>query len=560
MARLLASLILVICLALATAFVPSGVQSLSPTMTMRQSRRLRSLRAFKSFRGLNRRPRRRRRLVRECRPFRNSQFRTLNGFCNNLANPGQGAADDTFLLLARPLRSPAAGFKAPNPRRISNIVCNEDSPIPNDRGMSEFVTFFGQFLDHTVTFVPTNENEPKPIRVLRPDPVFKPTQIIPFFRSETGPDGAPLNELSSYVDAASIYGVGEDEARALRELSGGRLSLPENLLPRDDDGQFLAGDSRANENINLIAVHTLWAREHNTVAAEVASAFPAFNDEQIYQLARHIVSAELQAVVYEEFIPALTGRKLPPYRGYRPNVKAVVSNRFSTAGFRVGHTLLNSTITSISAQGKVTNFLLRDTFFKPEVFIEATIEGLLRGMTSGFASEVDNGITGEVRNFLIDAPESEEQLDLPALNIQRGRDHRLPTCNTVRRSVGLRPFTSINQITTDANVRRRLRSAFNNNVNLIDTWVCGISEDHANGSSLGPLFDRIVRTEFTRLRDGDRFFFQRRGYFTARQIRLIPTIRKLVGPNNELGTIMRSIIVRNTDLRVRDIGRSPFFV
>lgn len=134
---------------------------------------------------------------------------------------------------------------------------------------------------------------------------------------------------------ASIYGVKEKDARNLRELSGGRLKTPGGLLPRGDKGRFVAGDSRVNENPNLAAIHLLWALEHNTVAAEVARTFPGWNDEQIYKLARHIVAAELQAVVWYEFLPALTGSPLGRYRGYRRFARAVISNRFSTAAFRV---------------------------------------------------------------------------------------------------------------------------------------------------------------------------------------------------------------------------------
>ncbi len=557
MVRTVLAFAVLLCLALSTSGRPIAAKSLSPQTTMRQ---VRNRRAFNSFRALNRRRRRIRRFLRrrQCRAIADNQFRTQNGVCNNLRRPRQGAADQPFILLTRPLRPLADGLAAPNPRRISNIVCDEATPIPNDRGMSELVTFFGQILDHTVTFIPTNENAPLPISIPPGDPVFRQSQRIPFFRTETR-RGAPLNELSSYIDAASVYAVGEDEAASLRENTGGRLLLPGNFLPKDDNGQFLAGDLRVNENINLIAMHTIFAREHNTVAAEVAAAFPRFNDEQIYQLARHIVAAEFQAVVYHEFIPALTGRKLAPYTGYKRNIRAVISNEFSTAAFRVGHTLLNSTVNAISPTGETSKRMLRDAFFKPQAFLDDTLEGLLRGMMRGFASEVDNGITGEVRNFLIDEPNSEEQLDLPALNIQRGRDHGLPTCNRVRREFGLRPFTSFAQVTSNSNVARALSRAYNGNVDNMDTWVCGISEDHAPQSSLGPLFNTIVRSEFTRLRDGDRFYFETDGYFTPLQIRRVATIRKLVGPDNELGSIMKNIIARNSEIPIEEIG-NPFFV
>ncbi len=555
MIRFVLLVAVLLCFALSTCALPSVVQSLSPTMTMRQ--RNRAGRPFNSFRALNRRRRRIRRFLRQCRAVLRSQFRTQSGRCNNLQRPNQGAADQPFLLLTRPLRPLANGLAGPNPRNISNIVCDEQATIPNDRGMSELVTFFGQLLDHTVTFIPIDEEQPLPIKIPANDPVFSESQYIPFFRTEKS-NGAPINELSSYVDAASVYAVGDDESTALRELKGGRLRLPDNFLPRDDKGQFLAGDIRVNENVNLIALHTIFAREHNRVAAEVATAYPPFNDEQIYQLARHIVTAEMQAVVYHEFIPALTGSKLPRYRGYRRNVQGVVSNEFSTAAFRVGHTLLNTTVTSIGPDGSTNSRALRDAFFKPQAFLDDTLEGLFRGMMRGFASEVDNGITGEVRNFLIDEPKSEEQLDLPALNIQRGRDHGLPVCNRVRRRFGLAPFTSFQQMSSNSEVVARLQTAYAS-VDDVDTWVCGISEDHAPGSSLGVLFNRIVRSEFTRLRDGDRFYFENPRYFTPDQIRRIATIRTLVGRSNQLGNIMKLIITRNSEIPASEIN-NPFFV
>ncbi len=461
--------------------------------------------------------------------------------------------------MARPLRNIEEARQAPGARFISNVVCDEMMPKLNDRGMSELVTFFGQLLDHTVTATSTTGGRPFRIRIPSDDPTFNSSQSIPFIRTVKR-GGSPVNELSSYLDAASVYGVGEDEAMELRERKGGRLNLPDNLLPRGGDGQFIAGDRRATENPNLIALHLLFAREHNVVAGEVAKAFPNFDDEQIYQLARHVVAAEMQAVTYYEFIPALTGRRLPRYRGYRRFLRAEISNGFSTVAFRVGHTMLNRTVNSINAKGEVRSRMLHDAFFRSDAFEEDTIEGLLRGMMNGHAAEVDNGITGEVRNLLVDSRESSEQLDLAALNIQRGRDHGVPTCNKLRRTVGLRPFRSFNQVTRNEVVATRLSRAYDGKVEDMDAWVCGISEDHLRGSSLGPLFHRMVRREFRRLRDGDRFYFERPRYFKRDQIAKIPTIRKLVGPRRQLGNIMKMIIERNTEIPASQINPRPFFV
>lgn len=77
--------------------------------------------------------------------------------------------------------------------------------------------------------------------------------------------------------------------------------------------QFVAGDGRATENIALASIHTLFLREHNRLAAALHSEHPSWNDETLYQEARKRVNAQIAAIVYEEWLPILLGKPLPPY-------------------------------------------------------------------------------------------------------------------------------------------------------------------------------------------------------------------------------------------------------
>src|SRR5205807_397391 len=72
-----------------------------------------------------------------------------------------------------------------------------------------------------------------------------------------------------------------------------------------DSQLFMAGDKRANENIELTSVHTLFAREHNRIADMLHKAFPNADDETIFQIPRSIVIAEVQSITFNEFLPAL---------------------------------------------------------------------------------------------------------------------------------------------------------------------------------------------------------------------------------------------------------------
>ncbi len=489
----------------------------------------------------------------------NKEIRTFDGHCNNAMHPAWGRAHNTFIRKSTPI---LVGGVRPNPRVVSNIVCRRTATKPNRRRMSEFTTFFGQFLDHTITETENTETE-MPIVIPADDPVFTNGGTIPFFRTKRRGQGAlasPLNRLSSYVDASSVYGVNKAEVDALRSKVDGKLRMSAgNLLPTNSRGFFLAGDTRVNENPLLTSIHTLWAREHNVVADEVKAAYPTYSDEQLFQLARKVTIAEMQAVVFHEFLPALMGKKLPPYTGYKTYIQAEVTDEFSTVAFRVGHTLINAHVTSMTKSGVTKRRLLRDSFFNPRAFRDDGMDNLLRAILKNRAAEVDNEVTDEVRDFLITSDATRTtQLDLAALNIQRGRDHAIPAYNTLRSAFGLAPVFSFSAITKDTAVAKKLSDAYGS-VSKVDPWVGGISEDHSSGS-LGPLFTAIWVDQFTKLRDGDRFYFEKAGLFSADEISKIPSLKSLVGTRADIGKVMRKVLLRNTAITADEFSGSPFFV
>ncbi len=150
-----------------------------------------------------------------------------------------------------------------------------------------------------------------------------------------------------------VYGSSQQTADSLRTFVGGRMKTSGgDLLPLSASGMFSAGDIRANENIELTSLHTLFVREHNYWADKIASANAALTDEQVFQEARAIVIAEIQSITYNEWLPALLGRNaLSPYRGYDATVNPSVANEFSTAAFRLGHSLLQNDVEFMDNSG-----------------------------------------------------------------------------------------------------------------------------------------------------------------------------------------------------------------
>lgn len=460
--------------------------------------------------------------------------RTIDGTSNNLIHPEWGSTEEPMLRLAPPAYSDGVGSPAgadrPSPRAISNAVAAQAEPVPNPVRASDYLWQWGQFLDHDIDETPASDpEEPFDIEVPAGDPFFDPDgsgeAVIPLNRSlGEEHEGArqQINAITAFIDASNVYGSDETRAEALRTLDGtGRLKTSAgDLLPFNEAGLpnaggprptlFLAGDVRANEQAGLTAMHTLFVREHNYWADQIRADAPGLTGDEVYEAARGMVAAEMQAITYNEFLPLLLGRNaLPRYRGYRDAVNPGISNEFATAAYRLGHSMLSGEILRLGPDGETIeqgNLPLRAAFFNPSIVQETGIDPILRGLAGQVCQNIDSLVVDDVRNFLFGEPGS-GGFDLASLNIQRGRDHGLPSYNEVREALGLRPHTSFRGITRNRDLRRQLEEVYGS-VDNVDLWVGGLAEDPVRGALVGETFHRILVDQFTRLRDGDRFWYE----------------------------------------------------
>jgi hypothetical protein len=493
-----------------------------------------------------------------------STYRTIDGTMNNLANPEWGSTDEQLIRIAPAAYgdgiSTLAGATRPGPRVISNeIVAHEEEEALNDRHLSNYSYVWGQFLDHDLdlTQPPATGRESAPILVPADDEFFLPGSEIPFTRSRFDPATGTttprqqINQITAWIDGSQVYGSDAATAASLRTFVGGKLKTSAgNLLPTDEAGFFLAGDVRANENIELTSMHTLFVREHNRLADLIyptLTGSPSERDEMAYQMARAIVGAELQVITYKEWLPSLIGpNALRPYTGYNPGVNPGIANEFSTALFRL-HTLINNDIEFFGDDGREVHegIELRDGFFNPDLIREIGIDSIVKYVASATAEEVDNQIVDGLRNFLFDPP---GMLDLASLNIQRGRDHGLADYNTVRAAYGLPRVRNFAQISSNPEVRRALRELYGN-VNNIDVWVGALAEDHVPGSSFGPLIQRALIDQFERLRDGDRFWYQR--VFSGEQLAELEqtTLADIIKRNTTITNLQDNVFFMRAEAR-----------
>jgi hypothetical protein len=514
----------------------------------------------------------------------NQNYRTFDGSYNNLTNTFWGAAGTNLRRITEigysdGISAPA-GLDRPNPRYLSNEIFAQEN-ITNDKlGLSDYCWVFGQFIDHDIGLTPDG-NEPAMINVPAGDPWFDPMNsgrvLIPMVRNVFDPEtgtgaGNPRqhpNMITAFIDGSGVYGSDEETANWLRSFSGGKLKasadnmLPFNTLTGEFDSEidpnaphmddavglsdklYVAGDPRANENPLLLGFHTIFMREHNRLCDELAVQHPDWDDERLYQHARKMVGGFIQSIVFNEWLPAM-GVSLESYRGYQEDINPQLSNVFTAAAFRLGHTLLNGNLIRMKNDGQIMeegNIGLREAFFNPMIVVESGgIEPFLKGMGVQVQQQMDSKIIDDVRNFLF-GPPGAGGLDLAAININRGRERGLPDFNTIRANLGLRKYFFFQQMDWNYNILIKMVKTYKN-VNKVDPWVGMLVERPRPGKLFGETIMTIMEEQFGALRDGDRFFYENDPVLSDDEKRMIRN------------TTMYDVLMRNT--RIELMQRNVF--
>lgn len=500
-------------------------------------------------------------------PTTSAVDRSVDGSDNNLDNPEWGTAGEQLLRVAEVDYadgiSEPGGVVRPSARVISNALAEQEDEISSNRQLSAFIYAWGQFIDHDIDLTEPPETDPElfPIEVPKGDEFFDPDgdgdQVINLSRSRfdesTGTDEdnprQQINQITAWIDGSVIYGSDEVTADNVRAHVGGKLlTSAGDLPPTDAEGNFLSGDVRVNENVELTSMHTLFIREHNYWTDRIAADNRFLNDEQIFQQARAIVIAEMQSITFNEFLPALLGAgAIDPYQGYDPTVDPSIATEFSSAGFRM-HTLINDDVEFFGNDGRAVGeeIELADAFFNPDLLRETGADTILKYLASTQSQEFDNEVVGSLRNFLFGQP-GQGGFDLASLNIQRGRDHGLADYNSVREAYGLERVESFADISSDPEIQQTLESLYGS-VDNIDVWVGGLAEDHLPGSSVGELVQTIVADQFERIRDGDRYWYE--NIFSGRSLEQIEetSLADIISRNTTIDNLQDNVFFMQAEL------------
>ncbi|KAL7476522.1 hypothetical protein ACHAW6_002381 [Cyclotella cf. meneghiniana] len=448
----------------------------------------------------------------------------------------------------------------PNARDVSNAFGKGPSSILNSFGANNILWAFGQFVNHDISLVNVKFGDICDVAVPPHDPFLDASvKVLGMNRSNFRIDdiavAQQVTNISSLINGDNIYGNTLSRLNFIRaddsDITGKLRTSGPNLLPKNTEGLsnrggdtrsdlFLSGDVRANENLALTVMHTLWLREHNHWADQLRVSHPELSGDEVFYMARVIVQAELQKVIYDEFLPALLGDDaIPPYSGFKPDVDPRLENVVSSCAFRVGHTMVPPVLHLDYGNTTLEILSLEDAFFAPfQIERAGGIDAFLRGMLNNMCQEVDPFMVPAMRNHLF------TNFDLIAINIQRARDHGIPDFNSIRASLGFDKLVTFD----DFSFSQELASVYSD-TDQIDCWIGMHAEPRVDGLMLGETQRAVLARNFANIRDGDVNFYKN----SITDSELLALIE---------ATTLADVIRRNSDSpgSLEDIGDDTFFL
>ena len=244
---------------------------------------------------------------------------------------------------------------------------------------------------------------------------------------------------------------------------------------------FAFGGDRANAVPQVAMMNTLFLREHNRIAGVIEAANPSWDDERVFQTARNVVIVLFIKLVVEEYINHIS--PLPIRLMADPRVAWRASwNRpnWITTEFSLlyrWHSLMPDEI----RWGDRT-VPIRDTFFDNAPLLAG---GLARGFADMSAQAT--GVLGP-RNT------ADPLIGIEVSAIEQGRLARLDSYAAYRALVGLKPPRRFEDISSDPEVLRILRQAYDS-PDQVEFYVGLFAEDPTPNTPTPPLIRTMVAVD-----------------------------------------------------------------
>ncbi|MEO0824536.1 MAG: peroxidase family protein [Cyanobacteria bacterium J06635_15] len=337
------------------------------------------------------------------------------------------------------------------------------------------------------------------------------------------------NTSNHHIDLCNVYGLAREQTHLLRSFEGGKLKTQplkradgteeeyplfyyadpetgtvdpqfeglytplrvEQQQPPDLKAKLFAmGVDRANVQLGYVMLTTLCVREHNRICEQLAKAYPAWDDERLFQTARNVLTVVILNIIMEEYIFHIT----PYYFNFFADPEAFTNSswyrqNWMAIEFSFVYRWHSAIPEKIRYQGEETS--LGKTLWNNQMLIDQGLGALMEetcsqpGSMIGLFNTPDFPVR-ETKNGMMTFIDYTE-----LATIELGRTAQLSSYNDYRELCGFPRVTDFDQITGDEYAQQKLKELYGH-VDKIEFFVGLYAEDVREGSTIQPLVARLI--------------------------------------------------------------------
>lgn len=357
-------------------------------------------------------------------------------------------------------------------------------------------------------------------------------------------DGKPApvfaNQETHWWDGSQIYGSGQEKQGQIRTFVDGRIRVDDNgRLPLSDiPGVDLTG-MQENYWFGPGLLHTLFAREHNSVVAAIKKAHPDLGDQRLFELGVLVVSALIAKIHTVEWTPCVL-RHPALQIGMNANWYGALGETFRDKVGRIGDSEALSGIVGSATDHHSAPFSLTEEFVSvyrmhpliPDDWDFYSVESgeflshqyftdIQGSYTRDFMDSLSMGdqwysigkaSAGAVclhnyPNALRNLTRVDGQVtDLATLDIVRDRERGVPRYNDFREALRMPRRKRIEDITPNKQWAKEINELYNGDVNAVDLQIGMQAEQPPKGFGFSDTAFRIFILMASRRLKSDRFF------------------------------------------------------
>ncbi len=242
---------------------------------------------------------------------------------------------------------------------------------------------------------------------------------------------------------------------------------------------FAMGVERANVQIGYVMLNTLCIREHNRLCDELASNYPDWDDERLFQTSRNILMAIILKIIMEEYINHITPYHFKLFADpeaftkeswHRPNYMAIE--------FDFVYRWHSAIPETFNYNGKPTKLV--ESLWNNKLFIDQGLGALMEETCSQAGTKIGLFNTPDILVELTELP-----------SIRLGRKLQLASYNDYRELCGFPRVTRFEQITGNEFAQEKLKELYGH-VDNIEFFVGLYAEDGRENSTIPSLVARLI--------------------------------------------------------------------